>query len=64
MAGRPSNEAKHKQTATTAREIVSAEKAARDAKTVRLQEARLAKEVAEAARPPVKVDRKWRWSPK
>ena len=65
MAGRPSNDAKEKLAAAlTAREIIEAEKAKRDAKTARLQEARLAKEAAEAAKPPVKTVRKRRWAPK
>ena len=53
-----------KQTPVTAREIAAAEKAKRDAKTARLQEARLAKEAAEAAKPPVKTVKKRRWVPK
>ncbi len=64
-AGRPSNEAKVKlAAATTAREIIEAEKELRDAKIARLQEARLAKEAAETAKPLVKTARKRRWSPK
>ena len=56
---------KDKQTPTTAREIVDAEKAGRDAKTARLHQARLAKEAADAAKPPpLKSVRKRRWAPK
>jgi len=65
VAGRPTNEEKDKQAAAmTAREITNAEKAAREAKTARLLEARLAKEAAEAAKPPVKTVKKRRWAPK
>ena len=53
-----------KQTPVTAREIAAAEKAKRDAKTARLQEARLAKEAADAAKPAVKIVRNRRWAPK
>jgi hypothetical protein len=61
MAGRPSNEAKDKLAAAiTAGEITEAEKAKRDAKTARLQEARLAKEAAKAAKPAVNTVRKRR----
>jgi hypothetical protein len=64
-AGRPPNEPKVAiAAAMTAREIIKAEKAAQDAKTARLHEARLAKEAAEAAKPPVKTVKKRRWTPK
>ena len=47
-------EAKDEHTATMARKITEAEKANQDAKTARLREARLAKEVTDAANLPSK----------
>lgn len=49
--------------AVTARDITEAEKAKRDAKTARLQEARLAKEINETVKPPIKTSKKRRWAP-
>jgi hypothetical protein len=55
---------KDKDKPTTAREISAAEKRKQDAKTARLQEARVAKEAADAAKPSVEPVKKRRWAPK